>query len=410
MRKFVVLQTHTQQFMKRKILFTFLVILPICMWSQTPNLDENKGGLQLDVDAEGFFFDAEYGTPFAKGYTVTGFRLSPTLVYGINEKAQLRVGFNATLFAGLDSLYMVRPTMTLVYKPTDCLTFIAGTILDNNHHQLAAPVIDPARHIFNYQEDGIQILANTKIWRSDTWLDWTHYLVPWTPDQELFTMGTKHSLELLHLHKTNDAHCVVNPLPDTCMPDKHHDFTVYIPFHFFADHRGGEIKTIDTNTVTTFNENVGLRFEYFFDNGRKMMSNIILDMPVFFYHLENSELDHSGKAFYPSLTYCWSKRNVNSKLSIANSLSYWHGDHYFSAHGSPLFWSANSYSRLHMPASTSYVDADTRNLITYSLFLEHSYKGVSLGFKVDAIHDIELKNNDFIFSFFLRYNGQFKIL
>lgn len=382
--------------MKKLLLLFFIALFATAHSQEQGDADfpAPRSTISLLLDAEGFFFDAEYGTPYAKGYTVTGFRLSPTLVYGINKKAQLRVGLNAMMFAGLDSLYKLRPTLTLLYQPASWLTFIAGTLLDNNHHQLPAPVVDPARHIYNYQEDGIQILTKTKIWQSDTWLDWTHYLTPWTPDQEFFTMGTKHSLRILHL--------TGSPLPAN-----YRDFSLYIPFHFLADHRGGEVKTIDTNTVTTFNENVGLRFEYSFGTDREKPSSIVLNLPVFFYHLEDTELDHPGKAFYPSLTLSV----LRSPLSALRlSLGYWHGDHYFSAHGSPLFWSANSYSRLHMPASSSYVDADIRNLITYSLSLEHSFKEVTLGLKVDALHDLDLKNNDFIFSFFLRHNGQLKIL
>lgn len=377
-------------------------------------LSANAHHLMLEMDAEGFFYDAEYGMPLAKGYTVTGFRLSPSLVYGINEKAQLRVGFNAMLFAGLDSLYMLRPTMTLLYKPASWLTVLAGTLLDDNHHNLPAPVIDPSRHIFNYQEDGIQILTNTKIWKSDTWLDWTHYLTPWTPDQELFTLGSKHEFVLMHIAKGNLLNNLKDSLFTTSGFSRH--FIVSFPAHFMASHRGGEVKTIDTNTVTTFNENVGLRFEYSFRNNDKSINVLGLDLPVYFYHLEDTELDNGGKAFYPTFSYCWLRSLVNSKLSILNSFGFWHGNHYFSAFGSPLFWSANAYSRQHFPAlflnpnaSIGYDIKDTRNILTYQLSVEHSFKEVALGVKVDALHDVDLGYNDFIFSFFIRYNGLTKI-
>ena len=87
--------------------------------------------LSLDIDAEGFFFNTEYATPYTKGYTIPGFRLSPTIVYGINERSQLRVGFNAIMLAGLDSLQMFRPTLTLLYKPASWLTLIAGTLIND---------------------------------------------------------------------------------------------------------------------------------------------------------------------------------------------------------------------------------------------------------------------------------------
>ena len=401
-------------------------------------LDERTAnGLSLLVDAEGFFYDAEYGTPFAKGFTVCGFRLSPTLVYDINERAQLHLGFNAMMFAGLDSLYMLRPTMTLLYKPAPWLTLVAGTLLNGERrtengeretlhpytltplHQLPAPVIDPVRHIFNYQEDGIQILTDTRIWRSDTWLDWTHYLVPWTPDQELFTMGTKHEMKLFERSMVYYERDYEDTLPPFFVSYKGQRISV--PCHFMASHRGGEVKTIDTNTVTTFNENVGLRFLYSFSHNEKNCNDFVLDLPIYFYHLDN-KVDHGGKAFYPSISYCWSRLNPNSQFSIFNSqfsiftsLGFWHGDHYFSAMGSPLFWSINHYSLQHIPFTTSQLhnftttNPDLRNLLTYTLSIEHTFKDIALGLKMDAIHDIDLKTNDFIFSFFLNYNGIFKI-
>ena len=404
--------------------------------AQIPNdscLMKNNGHLNLDIDAEAFFFNAEYGTPFVKGFTVPGFRLSPTLVYGINEHAQLRVGFNAMMIAGMDSLQSFRPTLTLLYKPTHWLAFVAGTLQDkyqssifSSHHGLPYPVNDPARHYLNYQEDGIQIVTDTRLWKSDTWLDWRHYLVPWTPDQELFTMRSKHEFVLLNRSRLNTSISTAMPLSGPCITTEYYTqqyFRVLVPCFFIANHRGGELKTIDTNTVTHFNEQVGLRFEYEKDNGYRY-HKLALDFPMLFYHLD-SKVDHGGNAFYPTLSYRWSKSlktdlqssNTDSRLSIFNSLGFWRGNHFFSPLGSPLFWSANSYSSQHMYASVAadiqsgdYPNADIRNLLTYTLSFEHQFKGVALGLQVDYLHDFDLSTNDFIFSFFIKYNGHFGLL
>lgn len=347
----------------------------------------------LDINAEGFFHDAEYSTGLAKGYTVTGSRLSPSLVFDIHGRGELRVGMNATLFAGLDSLYSLRPALTLVYRPAGWLSFVAGTLIDDNHHQLSAPVVDPSRHIFNYQEDGIQILTNTAIWQSDTWLDWTHYLVPWTPDQELFTMGSRHSLVLLH-----------PSLPHS------HQLIVSLPAHFIASHRGGEVKTIDTNTVTTFNEKIGLRLSCSATHSEKNESTLFIDLPLFLYHLEDTELDHGGYAFYPSLSLLFAHKANESTVKINNCLGFWYGDHYFSAYGSPLFWSSNAYSLQHVPPSSSPAVDDVRSILSYTFSIEHGFRNnISAGLKVDALHDLDINKNDFIFSFFLIYNGQFRL-
>lgn len=371
--------------------------------------------LTLDLDATGFFFDAEYATPFAKGYSVVGFRLSPALAYGINEKAQLRVGFNATMFAGLDSLYRLRPTFSLIYAPTKWLTLVAGTIYGSNTHQLAMPVYDPARWIYNYQEDGLQILTKTNIWSSDTWLDWNHYLTPWTADQERFTMGTRHNFKIINIVKRKEWHDSAKPISGPCIFINHNsekNFKIEIPTHFIASHRGGEVKTIDTNTVTTFNECIGLRFNYSKKLEDRLYYSLSLDLPIYFYSLEDNTLDNSGKAFYPTLSYEWTHWNKYqmTDFAIRAVAGFWHGDHYFSAFGSPLFWSANAYSALHIPASSSLAGAtDIRNILTLTFSAEHEFKGLNLGLQVDALYDLDLRKTDLLFGFYMRFKEKFLI-
>ncbi|MBP5516505.1 MAG: hypothetical protein J6X86_06095 [Bacteroidales bacterium] len=388
-------------------------------------LSENH--LLLDIDAAGFFFDAEYATPMAKGYTVTGFRLSPTLVYGINNRAQLRVGLNASLFAGLDSMYRLRPTFSLVYKPSEWLTLVAGTIYGSYSHRLDAPVYDPSRWIYNYQEDGLQILTKTKMWSSDTWLDWSHYLTPWTADQERFTMGSQHVVSFFKYTRTtgepirpccaerkavHDTMCIdtIVAFIGDCFRPERQSFNIDIPFHFVASHRGGEVKTIDTNTVTTFNERIGVRLQY--TSNKKHTHRFTLDLPFYYYQLEDKDLDNGGKGFYPMLTYEFKSidRNERKGWSLLASAGWWHGDHYFSAYGSPQFWSVNAYSSLHMPANAATVNADMRNMLTFSAAVEHEYRGLNIGLNVNAYYDTDLKKTDLLFGFYMRFKGRFKLL
>lgn len=364
--------------------------------------------LVLDIDAATFFFDAEYATPVAKGYSAVGFRLSPTLTYGINERALLRAGFNAIVFAGMDSLQLLRPSLSLIYKPSRWLTIVGGTLYGGFNHRLDAPVYDPSRWLFHYQEDGLQILTATRRWNSDTWIDWHHYLKPWTADQEAFTAGTRHSFRLLSwtqkpANNAETGHSYVTPLQR---------FVLDMPLHFVVDHRGGEVKTIDTNTVSTFNERVGFHAEYRFRNTLSHSHTLLsADLPVYFYHLEDSDLDTPGKAFYPTLGIEYGRRNDDSRSqwALKGTLGFWHGDHYFSAHGSPALWSVNAYSALHMPASAASIDADVRNLITLRVAYEHEFKNLQLGLQVDAYHDLDLHKTDLLIGFYMRYKEHFRL-
>ena len=372
--------------------------------------------LTLDVDAAGFFFDAEQKFHTIKGFSVVGFRLSPALAYGINEKAQLRVGFNATAFAGLDSLYRIKPTFSLIYAPTRWLTLVAGTIYGSYSHQLAPVVYNPSRWIYNYQEDGLQILTDTRHWRSDTWLDWNHYLSPWTPDQERFTMGTTHNFSIINIVKRRDWHNTAHLISGPCIFTHHYsekNFKIEIPAHFIASHRGGEVKTIDTNTVTTFNERIGLRFNYSKRLDNRLKHTLILDLPMYFYHLEDNTIDHGGKAFYPTLAYEWLHKNSQqmNDWSLRAVAGFWHGDHFFSAFGAPQYWSPTSYAALHIPQTTiTGVGRSICNLLTFSISAEHEFKGLNLGLQADAFYDLDTYETNFLFGFYMRFKERFRLL
>lgn len=352
------------------------------------DLTEGCRHLMLEVDASGFFFDAEYATPAAKGFTATGVSLTPTLLFGVNERAQLRVGFQAQMLAGMDSLQHLRPILTLIYQPSRWLSLTAGTLQGWHRSRMGHALLDPSAPLLHPNEEGLQIMTRTRHWRSDTWLDWYHYLKPWTPDQERFTMGSMHEAILY----------------------RRQGFQVGVPLLFLANHRGGEVKTIDTNTVTTFNESVGLEVRYRWQNSLNARSNdLTLNMPLLFYHLENTELDHGGWAFHPTLAYQTTLINKNelSGLDLLCRAGYWHGNHFFSTHGSPLFWSINPYTALHMPPSAATPDADVRNLLTATVSLGHQFKNLHCGLQVDAIHDFDMAKTDLTFSFFLRFDESF---
>ena len=384
--------------------------------------------LFLNVDADAFFYDVENSMPFAKGYTITGFRLTPTLNYGINQRSRLRVGMDVSLFAGMDSLYYAKPVFSLIYMPTQWLIITAGTINGGLHHDLGLPAYDPARWITNPVENGLQIETDTRHWNSDTWLDWEHYLKPWTPDQERFTMGSRHVVNFfkytrstghphppccaipMAVHDTMNRDTIVSFVGD-CFTPEQQSFNIDIPFHFLASHRGGEVKTIDTNTVTTFNERIGLRLRYLKSNLLKGRTHRVqADFPLYFYHLEDSQLDHGGKGFYPTLRYEFINANINEQRGwcFHSTAGYWHGDHYFSNFGSPQFFSANSYSLLHLHASPS-LSEDIRDMITADIAFEHEFRDLKLGIQVNAFYDLTLQKTDFIFAFYMRFGGDFVI-
>ncbi len=378
------------------------------------NLRHGIHHLILNVDASAFFYDVENAMPFAKGFTITGFRMAPTLNYGINHRSRLRVGMDLTLFAGMDSLYSVRPILSLIYMPTRWLLITAGTINGGYHHDLGLPAYDPARWITNPVENGLQIETDTRLWNSDTWLDWEHYLKPWTPDQERFTMGSRHEFSVFRSYQQYKSSSWAMPMSGPCINYRQYTDKVWelsIPMHFLASHRGGEVKTIDTNTVTTFNERLGLRLRYQRSNNTSGSSHRLqLDMPFYFYHLEDSHLDNGGKGLYPSLRYEFQRNNPNEQRGwcLHTTAGFWHGDHYFSYLGAPQFFSANSYSLQHLHTSAT-LNEDLRNMITADMAFEHEFHDLKLGIQLNAFYDLTFHKADYIFAFYMRFGGDFVI-
>ena len=362
--------------------------------------------LYLDIDATGFFYNVENQLPFAKGYTAPGIRFSPTLIYGLNDRTLLRAGVNATLIAGCDSIHELRPILSLTYMPSQHLTLVAGTLYGSTDHRLDMPLYDPQRWIYHRLEEGIQIVTRYNHWRSDTWVDWWHYLVPNTADQEYFTFGSDHTFNIFS-SKTNTFNQIIYP-PDTADPTwaylQSSGWTLNIPATFLAHHRGGELKTIDTTTLTHFNERIGLRCGHrvarqYVDHSYSRQWS--LDVPVYFFHLSTHSAN--GYAFYPSTTFEWQHQRGFQELLILAQCGYWHGNGYQSYFGLPSF---NSTALL---APTA--DARVRNMITFGLSAEHTYRqNTQVGLSAQLFYDLAFKQLDFTIGLYLRGKQKVKIL
>jgi len=374
-------------------------------------LKQGKGHLDLDLDATGFFYDVENNLPFAKGYTATGIRLSPTLLYGLNDRTQLRAGVNATMLAGCDSLHELRPIISITYSPCKQLTLVAGSLYGNLAHRLDGPLYDPQRWVYHHLEEGIQILTDAGKWRSDTWIDWWHYLVPNTPDQEYFTFGTDHTLNLFH-HR-NNSHLSDISYSETGsdtvanragLPNHGAGWDIDLPATFMAHHRGGELKTIDTTTLTHFQERVGLRVSRTLMHNRKThfaTQQWTLDVPIYVSHFSNHS--SNGYALYPNLIYTMQHERDSRRRQLTIRGGYWYGDGYLSYFGLPEFQST-------APLAPT-VDATRRNMLTFALVLEHGYhhNSTQIGISAQCYYDLDFRQLDVTFGLYLKGNKRFRL-
>jgi len=368
------------------------------------------GHLDLLLDATGFFYDVENNLPFAKGYTATGIRFTPTLLYGLNDRTELRAGINATMLAGCDSLHELRPILSVTYSPCKQLTLVAGSLYGDLAHRLDGPLYDPQRWVYHHLEEGIQILTDAGRWHSDTWIDWWHYLVPNTPDQEYFTFGTDHTLNIFH-HRENAFICST-PI------ESDHDTITYqhvlsnhstgwdidLPATFMANHRGGELKTIDTTTLTHFQERVGLQLTRTSVRAKASYFatyRLIVDIPIYFSHFSNHS--SNGYALYPTISYTLQHEINNKRLQLTARGGYWYGDGYLSYFGLPEFQSAAPL--------TPTVDASQRKMLTFSIALEHAYhlNSAQIGLSAQCYYDLDFQQLDITIGLYLRGNRRIRL-
>lgn len=326
---------------------------------QTKGPDSTASALWFDIDATTFFRDAEFFLPYTKGYTACGFRLSPSLRYEINDRAFIRGGVMLTGIAGTDGIWKAEPILTIGYRPFQWLQLNMGTIEGSLSHKMGEPLYNRERWVYDYKEDGIQILTHTRHWESDTWLDWEHFLEPWTPDQESFSLGTRQVLKWgnKHLH-------------------------IELPLCFLGAHRGGQFSTLDTCIETIFNGSAGLTLGY-----KSERFDLYAHTPVYFYKKATAAPERhlpfdDGWGFYPQIT-----SRLNLKIvEIHIGLGYWYGHQFIASRGSHLF------------QSTSWFDPDfsqaERHLTTVDIGLSHEYKGLNVDLNAQFYYDPDHKKLD----------------
>ncbi|MCR4828971.1 MAG: hypothetical protein K5864_05860 [Bacteroidales bacterium] len=364
---------------------------------------EPDGGahhLYFDLDASGYFFDSEYTLPFAKSISVVGTRLAPSLLYGINDRALLRVGMTASYFAGSDSLHGVRPMVSLVYEPLDWLRLAVGTLEGSSYHKLPAPLYNPDNWIYDYSENGMQITTTTRRWQSDTWLNWRHYLELGRLEQEYFTFGGRH--EVLLLNSLDDEEMMGSGrFVGTAMRDA--GWRLTLPAVFMANHRGGVTSTLDTNAQTSFNESVALRLQY--GDAQRVdhvysSHRLTVEPALFIHHFSDVPVDSVGYGFWPTMSYEWKHLDYHAGrgFSARATVGYWYGTQlYHSVLSSPQFEKNKWYD-------------ESRNMLTVALELEHEYRHLNVGALFKLYYDFKEQRSDAIFAFYIRFKDRWRLL
>ncbi len=336
---------------------------------------------RIGVDVTTFLRDAAFSLPYTRGYTATGFFLSPYAKRLIGPDAQLTLGANLAGAAGSGGFHSWQPLVRLEYEPVNNVRLVMGTLYGGLSHGLYEPMFDRERYIYAHNEEGIQLLANAWLggmpFTSDTWLHWEELLEPWQMTQERFTLGSSNVMEVWNSDKA----------------------VLSIPFSFLGTHRGGQFTALDTCIQSLFNESVGLRFDCRIGDRTALTA----DLPAFFYQdiSPTKCLAYgNGWGLWPQigLDHRFRHRNKDShgNWQMLAQAGYWHGHQFIAPRGSYLFQSV-SWHR------ADFAEPD-RDMLTAKLELQNCYnRYFSLGIDAEFYYDLSHRGLDFVFGLYMRY-------
>lgn len=343
--------------------------IPERVFKSDPRIDpDKKGQLSVELDNISFFKDNEYSGSIMKGYSLPGLWVQPKVVFYPLSNIKLEVGAHMLRYWGATKYpslayqdiaawkgnqyqhgFHVLPFFRAQMALSDHVNIVLGDIYGGANHNLIEPLYNPELNLTADPEAGLQLLYDSRRFDLDVWVNWESFIFHGDTHQEAFTVG------LSARYKLND-------------PESRFHF--YMPLQGLAQHRGGEIDTIYTNSVQTLmNGAVGAGAVW--NTGNPIVKNVNLEFDVAGYYQQAGDLwpYGSGSGFY-----------VRASADIYDfrvKASYWNSNKFISMFGSPFYGAVST--------SMDGVTFDGQNLVYLGLEYSRSFgKGFSVGVDVDV--------------------------
>lgn len=341
-------------------------------YSYTEFNSSDSQNLYLSLNSAGFINNNEFFGRFIEGYTLIGTHFTPELIYYPTGKLRLKAGGHFLKFYGTENFTAVIPVFTFQYKITPSLSLIFGSLYGTANHRLVEPLYELERYFVQNQENGIQLLLNTKSFFSDTWLNWEKFIRPGDPFQEEFTAGT-----------SNIARLLIDDI----------NLRLSFPIQAIASHKGGQINVTDENVQTIVNAAVGVA-------AKKEFCNFLLKSIEYSnYYLTYNDFSHtlkmpysSGRAFYSNLIAEFSGLTIGA--------GYWYGNQFITTRGMPIFGSVSTKDPLHFEK--------IRRLFTSKIILNQEIgRLLRIGLRVETYYDLLNGQFDYTYGIHIIYNQRF---
>ena len=331
--------------------------------------------LFLRITNNNFLFDAEYFSPLESGFTWIGLQFQPELVYQVSEHFLLKGGVYLLKYSGREETSDVRPVFTAVYKFSEAVSLVMGSFYGSLNHRLPEPLYQYDRSMYDFPEEGVQVLVHTSWLEGDYWLQWRNFILPGDPFQEQLVFGTSSRFRVFR---------------------RMEGWRFTIPVYTMIHHKGGQIDSSPEPVHTFGNLAGGVAAEKMLGSG--FFRSVTGELLVYNY------FDNSGQPLF-NFTSGWGIRPVAgvTAKNMVFRLGYWYGHNFFAFLGEPLYASVSEKTD-----AAGYPD---RSLLTFKVKYGKTFeKGVGLTLYGNGYYDLKMQRFDYNVGLQLLFNADFRLL
>lgn len=289
--------------------------------------------LRIEFDNLNFFKNDEFDSDYLNGNSMPGFWAQLKLTWQPLDIIKLEAGVHLLKYWGANKYpnfayrdisvwkgnqfqkgFHALPYLRAQVQLTDQINIVFGDIYGGANHNLIEPLYSRELNMMADPEAGLQFLYHSKPIDIDLWVDWQSFIFHADTHQESFVFGLSSRV------KYNKEDAPVH---------------FYTPFQVLAQHRGGEIDTIETNSVQTLmNGAIGLGAVW--NINHKVLKNINLEVDATGYYQQAGKLWPFDDGFG-----VYAKATADLK-DFRVKASYWQCKDFISILGLPFYGSVSN--------------------------------------------------------------------
>jgi hypothetical protein len=335
--------------------------------------NDDSGAIKLGFDVSGYFWNNEYSSEIAPGYTLFGYQFKPYISYIPVKHLRLDIGGFFMKDFGDSSFVDLRPVFTIKYQKNN-FSFLFGSIEGASSHRLIEPLYYLQRVISRRIEEGLQFKWVSDRLFFDAWLDWENMIHFGDDEKEIFNVGLSFSYTVYRSKSLN----------------------IEIPFQFMVHHKGGQIDVNDQPAETLYNAALGISLIFPFQTVSWLK----------YVRTDNYFADYFTGETPALLPYGQGQGfflNVSSRFIWFDlALSYWNGNSYIAPQGTPI------YQSISMDYLKNGYTEEHRKLLFLRITYEHDFAGgLSLALRFEPVYDFGTSKLDHMEVLFLRYKTNF---